>query len=104
MENTETMENMKSAAQGAGSEKPGEIGGNSRPLRAASGSRPKALPPAHILAQPLEILRGLREIAAFLQISHAEVLDLENSGATIVRRKNIMRAEKSELWEWFKRN
>ena len=78
--------------------------GNARPPRAASGPRRRAVPATWIFSNPPEILRGLREIAAFLHISHAEVLELENEGAPIVRRKNILRAEKSELWEWFKRN
>ena len=72
--------------------------------RTVSGSRQRAVPPVRHIAPPLEIIRGLREIAAFLQISHSEVLELENSGAPIVRRKNILRAEKRELWEWFRLN
>ena len=56
------------------------------------------------MPRPLEIIRGLREIAAFLHVSHAEVLDMERRGAPIVRRKNILRAEKGELWEWLKVN
>lgn len=73
-------------------------------LRSASGARHCPLLSARFAAPPLEILRGLREIAAFLQISHAEVLELENSGAPIVRRKNVLRAEKRELWSWFRGN
>lgn len=70
----------------------------------AGGSRAAPVASAQFSAPPLEILRGLRDIAAFLQISHREVLELENSGAPIVRHKNILRAEKRELWSWFREN
>ena len=70
----------------------------------AGGSRAAPVASTRFSAPSLEILRGLRDIAAFLQISHREVLELENSGAPIVRHKNILRAEKRELWSWFREN
>ena len=71
--------------------------------RSAPGGRRRAAPPP-APAPSLEIVRGLREIGDFLHISHKEVLELESGGAPIVRRKNILRAEKRELWDWFREN
>ena len=69
-----------------------------------SGGGSCAINHSPAMPRPLEIIRGLREIASFLHVSHAEVLDMERRGAPIVRRKNILRAEKGELWEWLKAN
>ncbi len=54
------------------------------------------------IARPVEILKGARAIAAFLRISQSEALGLERKGAPIERRNGIMRAEKAELWVWWK--
>ena len=57
---------------------------------------------ARQIVRPVEILKGVRSIAAFLGVSQAEVLRLESRGAPMRRKNNIIRAEKAELWEWWK--
>ena len=61
-------------------------------------------PPVHLygVARPVEILRGLRDIAAFLRVKQEAVLDMEKQGAPIFRYNGMLRAEKAELWEWLK--
>ena len=55
------------------------------------------------IARPVEILKGTRAIANFLQISLSEVQDLIRQGAPLHLRQGTWRAEKAELWEWWKR-
>lgn len=57
---------------------------------------------ARQIVRPVEILKGVRSIAAFLGVSQAEVLRLESMGAPMRRKNNIIRAEKAELWYWWK--
>lgn len=57
-----------------------------------------------VIARPVEILKGTRAIANFLQISLSEVQDMEMQGAPISRRNGVLRAEKAELWAWWKRD
>ena len=55
------------------------------------------------IARPVEILKGSRAIAAFLQIALSEVADIADQGAPLNQYNGIWRAEKAELWEWWKR-
>lgn len=54
-----------------------------------------------VIVRPVEILKGTRDIAAFLQISLTDVLKMEKQGAPIKRRNGVLRAEKAELWAWW---
>ena len=54
-----------------------------------------------VIARPVEILKGARDIAAFLQVSLTDVLEMERQGAPIRRRNGVLRAEKAELWAWW---
>ncbi len=57
------------------------------------------------IVRPVEVIKGVRAIAAFLGIRYDEVVDLENAGAPINRdAKNYLRAEKAELWQWWINN
>lgn len=53
--------------------------------------------------RPVELLVGMRSIARFLRISNARVLSMEKQGAPITRDEGgVMRAEKWELWGWWR--
>lgn len=55
-----------------------------------------------VVIRPVEVLVGLRAIAAFLRLSHGKVREIEKMGAPINRDDaGVMRAEKFELWEWW---
>ncbi|MDL2267160.1 hypothetical protein LJC46_04135 [Desulfovibrio sp. OttesenSCG-928-G15] len=55
------------------------------------------------ISRPVELLVGMREIAAFLRVSHTSVRDMLKNGAPILRDEvGTLRAEKAELWEWKK--
>ncbi|MCC8193669.1 MAG: hypothetical protein LIP28_03375 [Deltaproteobacteria bacterium] len=57
---------------------------------------------APLVARPVEVLVGAREMAAFLKISKDRVRGLERLGAPVIRDSSgIMRAEKYELWRWW---
>ena len=56
------------------------------------------------ISRPVEILKGARDIASFLQINLTDVLEMEKQGAPISRRNGVLRAEKAELWAWWKRD
>lgn len=54
------------------------------------------------IPRPVEILVGVRSIAAFLKVSQEKVRDMEQKGAPIHRDEfGIARAEKAELWAWW---
>ena len=53
--------------------------------------------------RPVELLVGSRAIAKFLRISNSRVLAMEKQGAPIMRdQTGVMRAEKWELWGWWR--
>ena len=55
------------------------------------------------IVRPVELLRGIRELAFFLRVSPSNILRFEKEGAPIFRTAgNQLRAEKSELWQWWK--
>lgn len=55
------------------------------------------------IARPIEILVGLRSIATFLKISSEKIRDMEQDGAPMFRdASGVLRAEKAELWTWWK--
>jgi hypothetical protein len=55
------------------------------------------------LVRPIELLVGLRSIAGFLRVSQRKVLDIKDRGAPISRDETgVMRAEKAELWHWWR--
>ncbi len=55
------------------------------------------------IPRPVEILKGSRAIAVFLGIRREEIGELEKLGAPIIRDTNKrLRAEKAELWQWWK--
>lgn len=55
------------------------------------------------VARPVELLVGVRAIAAFLKVSTDKVREMEQSGAPMVRDSaGVLRAEKAELWGWWK--
>lgn len=52
----------------------------------------------------VEILTGIRAIARFLRVGNGRILAMEKRGAPVVRdEKGVMRAEKGEMWKWFKK-
>ncbi len=53
--------------------------------------------------QGLEIVRGYRNLARYLRTSEARIHDLINRGAPIALDARVPRAEKAELWDWYKR-
>lgn len=58
-----------------------------------------------IIVRPVEIVRGARDIGKVICVGEGKVKDLEKAGAPIVRDFNgVPRADKAELWEWFKNN
>ena len=58
-------------------------------------------PAAH---RSLEVLVGMRAIARFLKVRNRRVRDMQEEGAPIARdARGSMRADKEELWEWFRK-
>ena len=56
------------------------------------------------ILRPVEVLKGVRAIASFLSVSQTDVLEMEERGAPIKRKNGVLRAEKAELWDWWKRD
>lgn len=57
------------------------------------------------IARPIEIVKGCRKIAEYLQVSRAEIKRFVENGAPIaVDKSGTMRADKAELWEWYQKN
>jgi hypothetical protein len=56
------------------------------------------------LLRPIELLVGVRSIAAFLHLSQRKVMEIKDRGAPISRDEEtgVVRAEKAELWHWWK--
>jgi hypothetical protein len=55
------------------------------------------------LLRPVELLVGVRSIAGFLRVSQRKVLEMHGRGAPISRDETgVVRAEKAELWHWWK--
>lgn len=55
-----------------------------------------------VIARPMEIVKGCRKIAEYLQVSRGEVKKFAERGAPIaVDKSGTMRAEKAELWAWY---
>ena len=55
--------------------------------------------------RPVELLNGLDEIAGLFAVSPRRVRTWERLGAPLYRdQKGVARAERLELWEWFKAN
>lgn len=56
------------------------------------------------IIRPVEVLVGIRAIAAFLKVSQEKVRGMELAGAPIHRDEaGVARAEKAELWAWWGR-
>lgn len=55
-------------------------------------------------SRPLELLVGIRAITAFLHVSNRKMPQLLQEKAPISRDEaGVLRAEKTELWEWWKK-
>ena len=53
----------------------------------------------------VELLVGIRGIARFLRVSNRKVQKLAGQGAPVSKDvKGVMRAEKKELWDWWRGN
>lgn len=57
-----------------------------------------------MVVRPVEILRGVNEISKFLRCDKREVSRMaqEKSSPVVRDRNGIYRADKAEVWEWFK--
>ncbi len=56
------------------------------------------------IARPVEILTGIRAVAAFMKISQEKVREIAQvKDSPLFRDENgVIRCEKAELWEWWK--
>ena len=67
-----------------------------------SGRQDMNVESPHLL-RPVELLVGVRSIAGFLRVSQRKVLEMQSRGAPISRDETgVVRAEKAELWHWWK--
>lgn len=73
---------------------------HSRPAGAASEPDARAAV-RDCIVRPVELLVGVRAIAAFLKVSQAKARVYAQSGAPVARdERGVLRAEKAELWAW----
>lgn len=57
------------------------------------------------VARPVELLVGIRDISRFLRVSTGRVKALAERGAPLTRDvAGVTRAEKTELWQWYREN